>query len=192
MAHPDDAELWSGGTLALHAKTGDVEIVTSTSDPIRRSEAADGAQILRAHSHVFDRLDTNTVLGLLRELHPTVVITHRLDDTHPDHRDTAKITMSAVHKSFIETQCPKRLYSCDTYESVALSGPIHASHVVDISSTFDLKLRALRAHESQPLDHFVEMAKRIGAQWGARIGTAWAEAFSPLPILGRLPPQTLL
>ncbi len=38
MAHPDDAELWAGGTLALHA----------AHDAVRDAEARAGAEILGA------------------------------------------------------------------------------------------------------------------------------------------------
>jgi hypothetical protein len=32
--------------------------------------------------------------------------------------------------------------------------------VVEVTSTFPVKMRALAAHQSQPLDHFAPMAER--------------------------------
>lgn len=192
LAHPDDAEIWCGGTLAIHARLGEVVVMTSSSDPVRRREAETSAQILGARPYVLEHLSIEIVLEVIKELRPTILITHRLDDTHPDHRAVAGIVLTSVHETLIEVSSPKRLYSCDTYESVSLNGPIQPSHIVDVTETFEIKMSALRAHKSQPLDHFAGMARRIGSLWGARVGTTWAEAFSAIPILGRLPSTTHL
>jgi hypothetical protein len=36
------------------------------------------------------------------------------------------------------------------------------------------------------------MAERLARGWGARIGVAFAEAFDPVPVLGRMPGATFL
>ena len=46
MAHPDDAELWAGGTLALHARDAAVTLAVTEHEPARMAEAAAGAAIL--------------------------------------------------------------------------------------------------------------------------------------------------
>lgn len=49
-------------------------------------------------------------------------------------------------------------------------------------------MQALIAHASQPItDYFGPMADTLAHLWGARIGVTHAEAFEPIPILGRLP-----
>jgi hypothetical protein len=50
-------------------------------------------------------------------------------------------------------------------------------------------MRALAAHGgTQPIaEHFAPMAENLGRLWGARIGAAYAEAFTAIPVLGRLP-----
>jgi len=46
---------------------------------------------------------------------------------------------------------------------------------------------------SQPIaDHFAPMAETLGLLHGGRIGVRYAEAFSPVSILGRLPATTYL
>jgi hypothetical protein len=46
----------------------------------------------------------------------------------------------------------------------------------------------MQAHTSQPiLNHFGPMAEALSRLHGMRIGTAHAEAFRALPVLGRLP-----
>lgn len=60
--------------------------------------------------------------------------------------------------------------------------------IVDVTTTFEQKMRALNKHASQPVaGHFGPMARALSALWGARTGVAHAEAFTPLPLLGRVP-----
>ena len=64
--------------------------------------------------------------------------------------------------------------------------------IIDVSTVFELKLKALAAHKSQPLEHFTKMAVILGSLWGNRGGVDKAEAFDPVPILGVLPSLTRL
>jgi LmbE family N-acetylglucosaminyl deacetylase len=75
---------------------------------------------------------------------------------------------------------------------VGLDGPVPTHTIVDITTTFDTKMRALAAHKSQAISqHFGPMAETLTRLWGARAGVARAEGFVPLAILGRLLPGTL-
>jgi LmbE family N-acetylglucosaminyl deacetylase len=76
---------------------------------------------------------------------------------------------------------------CDTYNSLTLTGRVPGAVVMDVSDYFERKINALRMHRSQPLEHFIAMAERLAASWGATRGCQWAEAFDPVPVLGRLP-----
>jgi len=190
MAHPDDAELWAGGTLAHHAVSGPVAIALPTSEPGRTTEAAAGAAILGAALHWLPSTDLTAAIGtVLAEQRPEVVITHPMSDVHPDHRALAHAVLAALPDAVIRTGHPRRLYSCDSYNSLGLTGPITATTIVDISATAPQKMRALAAHtSSQPIDdHFAPMAETLGRLWGARIGATYAEAFTAIPVLGRLP-----
>lgn len=66
-----------------------------------------------------------------------------------------------------------------------MSAPV----IIDITSTYEQKCTALAAHAgTQPIeDHFGPMADTLSRLWGARIGVPRAEAFTPVPVLGRLP-----
>jgi hypothetical protein len=48
MAHPDDPELWAGGTLALHAHHAPVTLAITEHEAARMAEAAAGAAVLGA------------------------------------------------------------------------------------------------------------------------------------------------
>ncbi|WP_218149312.1 PIG-L deacetylase family protein [Streptomyces colonosanans] len=188
MAHPDDLELWAGGTLALHAQHASVVGAVQSHDPTRNAEAQASAKILGIDIALHSRLDAATVGTLIRRHRPDVLITHPTDDVHPDHRATAQAVLAGLPAAHIATGAPRKLYTCDTYNSLTLNGPVTASVIIDISATYERKMRALAEHHSQPIsEHFGPMAENLSALWGARIGTARAEAFRPLPILGRLP-----
>ncbi|MFD7902963.1 PIG-L deacetylase family protein [Kitasatospora sp. NPDC059747] len=193
FAHPDDAELWAGATLAHHARHAGVTITVPHHDDVRDAEARKGAAVLGADLHQVPRLDHATVQQLLLDMRPEIVITHPVDDVHPEHRAVASAVLAAVPEPRISTGYPSRFYTCDTYNSLTLDGPVRADVIVDATATFDTKLAALHEHASQPIEqHFGPMAETLGRLWGARIGTRYAEAFTAVPILGCLPGATHL
>ena len=195
MAHPDDGELWAGGTLALHARDAAVTLAVTEHEPARMAEAAAGAAILGVRLQPLAVPCTAAaIVDLITATHPDVFITHPLADVHPAHRNIATTVLEALPDAVIATGHPRRVYTTDTYNSLTLGGPVHASVIIDITATFDLKLRALAAHGgTQPIEeHFGPMADNLARLWGARIGVPYAEAFTPVPVLGRLPGRTQL
>jgi N-acetylglucosamine malate deacetylase 1 len=188
MAHPDDAELWAGGVLARAAERGDTtQILVATQDPTRAREAELGAAVLGAQCEIVPTLTEEVLDGALASLLPEVVVTHRHNDSHPDHRRAHDLVLGAVPRAVIENGRPLRLYGCDTYNSLTLDGRVRGTVVVDVSEWAERKLEALRAHSSQPVEHFAAMASRMGRYWGGTRGCAWGEAFDPIPVLDRLP-----
>lgn len=194
MAHPDDAELWAGGTLALCAAAGaDVTIAVPRHPEPRASEAVAGAALLGAGLHEINEPTAAAVRELLLDTRPEVVLTHPLRDVHPDHRRIAEAVLEALPEVVIATGHPQRVYAADTYNGLTLDGPVPAHTIIDITSTWTTKQRALAAHVSQPIaEHFGPMAKTLGRLWGARISASHAENFVPLPVLGRLPAAAAL
>lgn len=193
FAHPDDAELWAGGTLAHHAAHAPVTVAVPFRDPVRDAEATKGAEILGTALRQLPVLDSSAIHQLLVDVRPDLVITHPLRDVHPEHRAVANEVLQALPEAVIATGFPRRLYTCDTYNSLTLDGPLNATTIVDVTHTFATKMKALREHTSQPIEeHFGPMAENLGRLWGARIGSARGEAFTAVPVLGRLPPATQL
>ncbi|WP_246274787.1 PIG-L deacetylase family protein [Phytohabitans houttuyneae] len=190
MAHPDDAELWAGGAIARHVQTGGSATVAVTKhDPIRASEATNGAQILGADIYLDDELTPATISTLLTEVRPDIVITHSTDDIHPEHRQCAERVLAALPDIVITTGHPSRVYHCDSYNNLDQHGkPLHLPTIIDITDQWPTKTAALKAHTSQPIvNHFGPMSETLSRLHGMRIGTTHAEAFRPLPVLGRLP-----
>jgi len=159
------------------------------------AEAAEGAELLGAQLHALDNPLTPEAVGaLIVGLRPEVVITHPTADVHPDHRATAEAVLAAVPEAVISSGFPRRLYTCDSYNSLTLTGPLPPAVIIDITATYLLKMQALAAHSAtQPIsDHFGPMANILARLWGARIGTEYGEPFTRVPILGRLPRATRL
>ena len=119
QAHPDDAEAWSAGTLALLAERGwNITIATLTGGnmggvgmteeetvKVRYEEAKAAAAALGADYHSFMRRDGYLfddeqlridVVSLIRRVKAGVVITHTPFDYHQDHRVTCQVTDAAV------------------------------------------------------------------------------------------------
>jgi LmbE family N-acetylglucosaminyl deacetylase len=117
-AHPDDAEILVGGTLAqLRAAGHDVTIVTMTPGDcgtrdyppeeiaaIRRREAARGAAVIGAHYICAEFRDLaifnddpsrRRVAELLRKVQPDVVLTASPVDYHCDHEATSILVRDA-------------------------------------------------------------------------------------------------
>ncbi len=117
-AHPDDAEILAGGTLALLSKLGhEISIVTMTAgdcgsavygaeeiSAIRRAEAAASAKLIGAEYRcagfqdlaIFNE-DTSRrrVTGLLRDLHCEIVLTASPSDYLCDHEATSQLVRDA-------------------------------------------------------------------------------------------------
>lgn len=176
VAHPDDASLYCGGTLAKHAARGDdVTIVHLTrgeyggtqGSPDRIAErrvrearrAADtlGANVEFLGFHdgrVVDTPDNRRVLvELLRRHTPTFVLTHTSSDPHPDHRATAHLVTNAYHMASLpalETDHPPHDPRNVFYVGSPTAGydfdPTLFVRVDDQQATRE---EALKRHESQ-------------------------------------------
>jgi bacillithiol biosynthesis deacetylase BshB1 len=171
FAHPDDLELTVGGTMLQMKKLGyltgalDVtrgEMGTRGTVEGRAREAEAAAQILQldrrenlglSDGHVF--LDDASRMGMvraLRRLKPLVILTHQLDDPHPDHDHIAHLVresarLASMRNYDAETGAEK--IAVPTVAHNIFSRRVQPSFVVDISDVLDQKMDAIRAHASQ-------------------------------------------
>jgi N-acetylglucosamine malate deacetylase 1 len=121
-AHPDDAELLAGGTLALLSRRGHTVIIASMTagdcgssdmDPqqtadTRRQEAARSAAIIGAEYHslgfgdlaIFvDDASRRRVTATIRRVRPDIVLTASPADYHCDHEATSRLVTDACFGS---------------------------------------------------------------------------------------------
>ncbi len=195
-AHPDDAELWAGGTLLRHRALGDrtAICVLTHGDSGRAEEARRGASLLHAQLYQFafpdrtlraERALVAEVAEVLRTEQPQIILTHWHDDIHPDHEATWTAVRAAVLAAEVENSL-QAMYWSDTYNGLGLHGAFEPDCLVDVSSQWEAKLTALHAHASQQPQQYVDMTTRQCALHGARGGVRYAEGFRRVPLFGRV------
>lgn len=171
FAHPDDLELTVGGTMlkmkALGYRTGALDVTrgemgTRGTVEARAAEAEDAARILKldirenlglADGHVFvDDVSRTAMVRVLRRLKPKVIVTHQLDDPHPDHDHIARLVRESARLASMRNYDPESGGEKITVPAVAhniFSRNVSPSFVVDVSQFLEEKMAAIRAHRSQ-------------------------------------------
>lgn len=170
-AHPDDAELTCGGTLARAARQGHrvgiLDLVageagTRGSAGRRGEEAARAAKALGVHArenaglpdaHLHNTDETRrTVIGWIRTFRPRVVILPFPVGRHPDHRVTSEISRDACYLAGLaKYDAPGRPHRPHKvlYALAYREDPVKPTFVVDISRSFGAKMKAIRCYASQ-------------------------------------------
>jgi N-acetylglucosamine malate deacetylase 1 len=171
FAHPDDLELTVGGTMLkmkrLGYRTGALDVTqgemgTRGTVEGRAQEAVDAAEILKLDvrenlglpdGHVFvDDPSRTAMVRVLRRLKPKVILTHQLDDPHPDHDHIAHLVRESARLSSMRNYDPDTGDEKIQVPMVAhniFSRNVLPSFVVDISDFLEDKMAAIRAHRSQ-------------------------------------------
>ncbi len=170
-AHPDDAELTCGGTLALAVRqgyrAGILDLVagesgTSGTAQVRLREAAAAARALGvqvrenarlhdAHLHNTDE-SRRTVVGWIRRFRPRTVILPFPIGRHPDHRIASELSRDACYLAGLQRyDAPGRPHRPHKilYALAYREDPVKPTFVVDITRTFAAKMRAIRCFKSQ-------------------------------------------
>jgi LmbE family N-acetylglucosaminyl deacetylase len=193
-----------GGTIIKLAVAGhDVQVVVTTSNdrngPLREEELRAAARVAGIKAPLFlGEKELNLVVSsdsekrLFSLVHsePDVVFTHWPVDVHPDHRNTAVLTIGRYLAKGVNTE----LYAFETCSSGRSSPhvrpqslafrPTHYSNVADV---VDRKAQMLNCHQSQDP---VGMWSGVGLMMrnrGAENGIAYAEAFVRLTRAGDQP-----
>jgi LmbE family N-acetylglucosaminyl deacetylase len=195
-AHPDDIEIFMFGTMAAYAAQGaELTFAIATdgakggkSDPgalarARREEATHAASLLGAAPRFLDFPDGTlvadatliaTLKALIGEIGPDLAITHAPNDYHGNHRalsDGVRIAASFAVP----------VLHADTMGGTGFS----PTNYVDISEHADIKAKAIRMHQSQDPERFVDGARtqnlfRSGQCNGAQGSLAEAFRFEPM------------
>lgn len=177
-AHPDDCEIKGGGTAALFREMGhQVKFVSVTNGDAGHQSMGGGVLAKRRYSETqevakrlgiaYDVMGNHdgelmptleirlAIIRKIREWDADVVITHRTNDYHPDHRYTGILVQDAAFMVGVPniasdtpplSKNPVFLYFQDGFQK---PNPFAPDIVVDITSVIDKKIDALDAHESQ-------------------------------------------
>ena len=177
-AHPDDCEVFGGGTAALFSSRGhNVKFISTTNGDAghhvlsnealvdkRSIESVKAARILGVSYEIMNNHDgqleatlanRNLIIEKIREWQADIVITHRPNDYHPDHRYTSQLVQDAAYMVMVPNvvvrvpplrKNPIFLYFQDSFKRPY---PFQPHIALDISETYEAKINALHAHDSQ-------------------------------------------
>lgn len=177
-AHPDDCDIKAGGMTAMYCERGhDVRILSMTNGDaghqelsgvelanIRRHEGEAAAECVGATFEMFPTSDgtlqpslaeRERLIRYIREYAPDLLLTHRPNDYHPDHRYTAQLVRDAAYMVTVPAICPDtpRLesnpvigYFHDHFQKPA---PFEPHVVVAVDEAIDEKVEMMHRHRSQ-------------------------------------------
>ena len=178
-AHPDDCEIKVGGVGAMWAAQGHhVKFVSVTNGDVghwkmaggalakrRTAEVTEAARILGINPPlVMDNHDAELmptlenrkeIVRIIRRWKADIVMTHRTNDYHPDHRYTGILVQDAAFTVTVPFLCPDVphltknpvfLYMRDGFQKPS---PFKPDIVVSIDSVIEKKLEAISIMDSQ-------------------------------------------
>jgi N-acetylglucosamine malate deacetylase 1 len=223
-AHPDDCDIRTGGIALKHAALGNrVRFVSVTNGDAghheiggvelarrRREETQAVAAIAGIEYDVFDIHDgeleptlenRKKIIRAIRQFAPDLVLTHRPNDYHPDHRYTSILVQDAIFLVTVPNICtdtpilermPIVAYVGDNFQKPQ---PFCADVAVDIDDVMERKLDMVHCHVSQVYEwlpfnggHLDEVPEGeeerkawMAARWARRF-VAVADAFRELLI----------
>lgn len=186
LAHPDDAEIWVGGTILNHVAQGDkIHVLYLFSDnEVRKKEAKTLNKIPNISVSILE--SSEMIRSLLKKIKPNIIITHWEMDTHYEHRFTYRVVADLVPLLILEDELKFNLYSCDTYNSIGCNNnDVFSPNVyIDISDNWLKKAKLIMNHKSQPTDYWISMVQTQNRLYGARTKCSHAEAFLQISTLG--------
>ena len=176
-AHQDDNEFRCGGLAHKYVKLGyDVRFLSlcngsgghhilspKETTRVRAGESAAVAKLLGVRYDVWDIDDCSLVADLqtrrrliryIREFSPDLVITHRPNDYHADHRAAGQLVQDASYLLIVPHECsdvpamkktPVILYNEDNFKNPYFSGDI----VIDMDDEIETKLKIADLNVSQ-------------------------------------------
>ncbi|MBW3564530.1 MAG: PIG-L family deacetylase [Acidobacteria bacterium] len=188
----------SGGDMGAPSGRREEVRVTRTEEARRAAETIGGSYRWAGLSDLaiyYCPEQLEKVTDALREFAPDIVITHSPDCYMIDHEETAKLVRMACFGAciplFPSAEPPTRngvpaLYYADAFEGKDKYGnPVVASFWIDVTSTFDVRQRALACHASQrewlraqhAIDDYLATNESFAREHGSRCGVQYAEGF---------------
>lgn len=177
-AHPDDCEFHAGGLASLYRELGhQVKMVSLTDGSaghhqigreelarLRQAEAAAAAAAIGATGETWQFPDgllqptlevRHRVIAEIRSFRPDLVLTHRTNDYHPDHRAAGQAVLDAsflVRVPLVVPEVPPLDYDpvvafmADLFTKPC---PLEPHVVLDIGDRIDTMIEMLACHQSQ-------------------------------------------
>src|SRR6185503_6110568 len=135
----------------------------------------------------------DVIVAALRRLRPRVVILQHWEQRHPDHAAASRLVYDASFMAGLRNYRPelgeafrpfKPLYATSMTEAPEAA----PTFVVDVTATYETKMKAIRAFRSQfepapgetvslPFDRFQAAVDLTARRHGQRIGVTYGEGF---------------
>lgn len=177
-AHPDDCEIKAGGTALLFRRLGHrVKLLSVTNGATghqeqggvtlarrRYEEAQRVAGVLDVEYDVWDILSGDLeaslpyrkrMIAAIREFEADLVVTHRPNDYHPDHRHTSLLVQDSAYVVTVPSNVPlspvlrKNPVICYFADNFQRPYPFTPDVVIDTTEVIETKMQALHQHTSQ-------------------------------------------
>lgn len=173
-AHPDDAEISAGGTLAKLVSQGRKVVVVDLTrgelgsrgnGVLRLREAEKASEILGLSAREnlgmpdgffsHDEGNLKAVIRMIRKYQPEIVLANSISDRHPDHSKAAKLVaeaffLSGLHRvSTRSDNADQQHWRPKALYHFIQDYYIKPDFVVDVSAFFEQKMEAIRAFSSQ-------------------------------------------
>ena len=191
-AHPDDAEFHAGGLATIYCQHGHTVKMVSLTDgraghheypgdqlvQVRNREATAAGAVIGATYETWDYPDgelqvtleaRRRVITAIRQFVPDLVLTHRPQDYHPDHRAVGQLVQDASYMVTVPGVCaeipilpqdPVVAYMPDLFTRPY---PLAGDVVIDVGAQLDTIVRMLAQHRSQVFE-FLPFNQGIAAQ----------------------------
>lgn len=221
-AHPDDIEINCAGTLAKFHKEGHSIVMCNCCsgnaghfvippnelERIRLQESKNSAALIDAEHISFGYGDMSLyyqskeardrLTDILRSEKPDLIITHTPEDYMSDHVAVAHLVFDATFAASLphyRTASGEGFADlCPVYYMDNLGGfHFEPTEYVDISDTFDIKMKMLACHESQMKwmrEHdkidFTDTVRTFARMRGLQSGVLYAEGFKQMLGWGRV------
>jgi bacillithiol biosynthesis deacetylase BshB1 len=168
-AHPDDAEIGMGGTIAGHTAEGrrvgvcDLTLAEMSSNGTvdsRRKEAEAASGLLglamRSNLELPDRglyltpEHVDRIVLEIRKWKPRLVFAPYWEDRHPDHIACSKLVQEAVFNAKLRRYMPETpAHTVEGSYFYFINDVINPDIMVDVTNVYPTKSTALRAYRSQ-------------------------------------------
>ena len=174
-AHPDDCEIKAGGVTALYRQAGHhVKFVSVTNGEAghqrlqpaelaatRKSETDAVARLMGIEYEVLGNRDGQLqptvearfeLIALIRRYRPDLILTHRPNDYHPDHRATSTLVCDAAYMVIVPHIVPQVpalrvnpviAYLSDHFQRPA---PFEPSIVIDVEPVLEQIVDQMECH----------------------------------------------
>jgi LmbE family N-acetylglucosaminyl deacetylase len=157
-AHPDDETLGAGGTIHHHTNEGvPVDVLCLTGNKKRNSELQAACDILgvrKVYSNIRDDFDIDyslidTVVKVILESTPQIIITHSKTDYNRNHSICADIVFEAMEWASHTTQFENAHLVERIYNMEINSLHSKPNVLMNITKSYDIAVSALMKHTSQ-------------------------------------------